>query len=120
VAPRWLLRLADVAGTAPKAPSYNVYLNLPEGASGLDHPHLRAGSISTFGMPEARARDAKHGGLGLTTTFDITDVIAWLRESANGDFDATKLTVHLVPVDVRGELEDGGDVRAGRISIYAG
>lgn len=120
VAPRWFLRVEDVAGKAPKAPAYHVYVNLPEGASGAEHPELRAGSIASFGIPEATDPDAEHGGIGITDTFEITGVVAKLVEGADTQFDPAKVTVHVVPVGLKGELDDGGDVRAGRISVYAG
>jgi tyrosinase len=118
VAPRWFLRVEDIAGTAPKAPAYNVYLNLPEGSS--EDADLKAGSIASFGIPEATDPGAEHGGVGITDTFEITDVVAKLVERADTVFDPAKVTVHVVPVGLRGEVDDGGDVRAGRISIYAG
>jgi tyrosinase len=120
VAPRWFLRVEDVAGSAPKAPAYHVYVNLPDGASGAEHPELRAGTIASFGIPEASDPAAEHGGVGITDTFEITDVVATLVASADAQFDPRKVTVHVVPVGLKGELDDGGDVRAGRISVYAG
>ena len=118
VSPRWFLRVEDIAAAAPKAPAYHLYLNLPEGASGAEHPELRAGSVATFGLREASEPDSEHGGAGLTDTFEITKVIATLTAGA-AEFDATKATVHVVPVGPQGEVDDGGDVQAGRISIYA-
>ena len=73
--PRWFLRVEDVAGTAPKAPMYDVYLNLPGEAAATDRPDLRAGSITSFGLPQASDPEAEHGGIGITQTFDVTDVI---------------------------------------------
>ena len=120
VAPRWYLRVEDVAGSDPKAPSYDVYLNLPEGAAAADHPELRAGSVAAFGIAEATRPDAEHGGLGVTDTFEVTKVVEQLVARDDLEFDPAKVTVHVVPVGLKGPLDDGGDVRAGRISIYAG
>jgi tyrosinase len=117
---RWFLRVEDVAGSAPKAPMYDVYLNLPDSATATDRPDLRAGSITSFGLPQASERAGQHGGVGITQTFDVTDVIAQLIAGDDTTFDPSKVTVHVVPVGLKGEVDDGGDVRAGRISIYAG
>ena len=119
VSPRWYLRVEDIAGSAPKAPAYAIYLDLPEGASPADHPELRAGTVASFGVREASDPASEHGGMGLTDTFEITGVIATIAAGA-ADFDASRVTVHVVPVGAAGELDDGGDVQAGRISIYAG
>lgn len=116
---RWYLRVEDIAGTAPKAPGYAIYLDLPAGAAPGDHPQLRAGTVASFGVPEASDPASEHGGAGLTDTFAITGVIATIAAGA-ADFDASTVTVHVVPVGAAGELDDGGDVQAGRISIYAG
>jgi tyrosinase len=119
VSPRWFLRVEDIAGSAPKAPGYAIYLDLPDGAAPADHPQLRAGIVASFGVPEASDPASEHGGAGLTDTFEITGVIATIAAGA-ADFDASTVTVHVVPVGAAGELDDGGDVQAGRISIYAG
>ncbi len=112
--------MEDVAGDAPKAPAYSVYINLPEGATGTEHPELRVGSIASFGIREASDPDAEHGGVGITDTFEITGVVATLTERDDLVFDPAKVTVHIVPVGLKGPVDDGGDVKAGRISIYAG
>ena len=118
--PRWFLRVEDVAGTAPKAPMYDVYLNLPGDGAATERPDLRAGSITSFGLPQASDPEAEHGGIGITQTFDVTDVVKQLIAGDDTTFDPAKVTVHVVPAGLKGEVQDGGDVRAGRISIYAG
>ena len=50
----------------------------------------------------------------------MTDVVNQLIAGDDTTFDPAKVTVHVVPVGLKGEVDDGGDVRAGRISIYAG
>jgi tyrosinase len=114
---RWFLRVEDVTGEQPAAPAYDIYLNLPESDRASDHPELRVGSIASFGIPEATQRESAHGGIGVTDVFEITGVISALRESER--WDETSVAVTIVPADVTGEVEEGGDVRAGRISIYA-
>lgn len=115
---RWYLRVEDIVGESPAVPVYEVYVNLPEAERTHDHPELRAGAIASFGIPEASQPDAEHGGNGLTDVFDITDLVAELFDGEAWDPDTVKVTV--VPVGLSGEVEEGGDVRAGRISVYAG
>jgi tyrosinase len=115
---RWYLRVEDIVGTSPAVPGYDVFVNLPEGESAADHPELRAGGIASFGIPEASQPDAEHGGNGLTDVFEITELVANLF--GGEDWDPRAITVTVVPVGLSGEAEEGGDVRAGRISVYAG
>ena len=115
---RWYLRVEDIVGKSPAVPGYDLYVNLPEGETADDHPELRAGGIPSFGIPESSQPDAEHGGTGLTDVFDITDLIAELFDREAWDPSAMRVTV--VPVDISGETEEGGDVHAGRISVYTG
>jgi tyrosinase len=114
---RWLLRVEDVTGTNPATPAYEVYLNVPPDERPADHPNRRAGTIASFGIPEASRPDAEHGGVGITDVFDITQVVQTLKDE-DGGIDAIAVTI--VPADLDGEAEDGGDVHAGRVSLYAG
>ena len=59
------LRIEGVTGTAA-APVYEVYLNVPPNESPTEHPELRAGFFSTFGLNEASQRNELHDGTGLT------------------------------------------------------
>ncbi|MDQ3934455.1 MAG: tyrosinase family protein [Actinomycetota bacterium] len=115
---RWYLRVEDIVGARPTVPAYDVYVNVPEGERASDHPELRAGGVASFGIREASQPDSEHGGQGLTDVFDITDLVAELFDGKGWDPSALKVTV--VPASVAGEVEEGGDVRAGRISVYAG
>lgn len=115
---RWYLRVEDIVGESPAVPAYDVFVNLPEGERAADHPRLRAGAIASFGIPEASQPDAEHGGSGLTDVFDITELVAELFDGEAWNPNALQVTV--VPVGVAGEAEEGGDVSAGRISLYAG
>jgi tyrosinase len=104
---RWYLRVEDVRGKRPATPAYDVYLN-----------DRRVGSIASFGISEASQRGGEHGGTGLTDVFDVTDVVAGLHDDQAFDPNGVKVTI--VPAGLTGDAEEGGDVRAGRISIYAG
>lgn len=112
---RWFVRVEDIAGEQPAVPAYSVFVNLPAGASPADHPELRAGTISAFGIREATAAD--NGAPGLTDVFDITAVVDHLRTTG---WDGGALAVTIVPMGLDGEAADGGDVHAGRVSVYAG
>ena len=68
---RVYLRVEGVTGTSA-APLYGVYLNVPEGEDPHDHPELRAGSFSTFGLVETSQTNEQHDAEGLTASFDIT------------------------------------------------
>jgi tyrosinase len=110
---RWYLRVEDIEGRAPAARAYAVYVNLPPGAAVADHPGLRAGVVASFGIREATAAD--NGLRGLSDAFDITEVVA-----QQADWDQATVTVTVVPLDAQGNEVGGGDVRAGRISVYVG
>jgi tyrosinase len=58
---RVFLRVEGVTGTAA-APLYEIYLNVPPGDEPAEHPELRAGAFSTFGLIEASQTDDLHVG----------------------------------------------------------
>ena len=60
---RVFLRVEGVTGTSA-APLYGVYLNVPEGADPREHPELRAGSFSTFGLVETSQTNEQHDAEG--------------------------------------------------------
>ena len=114
------LRIEGITGTAA-APAYHVYVGVPPGDGPGDHPELRAGTFSTFGLAEA----SRHDGTGLTKTVDITAVRDALVQQ--GRWDPTRLTVAFRPVvpgpAVPGELEpEAGrpaNLRAGQVTVLA-
>ncbi len=117
---RVYLKVENVEGSELAASSYAVHVNLPSGADAAAHPERRAGQISMFGVAEASRGDENHGGGGLTFSFDITDVARRLREE--GDWDPDRLRVTFTPLrrDREGgeKRRDGGDVSAGRVSLF--
>ena len=123
---RAYLRVEGITGTEA-APLYSVYVNVPEGDDPADHPELRAGSVSTFGLEESSRTDDSHDGGGLTATFDITalrDRLAtqglWDEEHVDVSFSTHSPTAP-GGVDRRDrDLEVGPDVRARRVAIVAG
>ena len=123
---RAYLRVEGITGTGG-APLYSVYVNVPPGDEPADHPELRAGSVSTFGLEESSRTDDEHDGSGLTATFDITALRD--RLAAEGRWDETQLEVSFSthspepPDGVRRERDlsvEEPDVRARRVAVVAG
>jgi tyrosinase len=124
---RAFLRIEGVTGTTAAA-LYSVYINVPEGESPEDHPELRAGLLSTFGLVETSRTDDQHDGEGLTTTFDITGLRD--RLMADGRWDDARADVRFVtntPAPPGADAADAGgragptaDARARRVAIVAG
>jgi tyrosinase len=123
---RVYLRVEGVTGTR-SAPLYGVYVNVPEGADPREHPRLRAGSFSTFGLAETSQSNDQHDAEGLTAVFDITTVRD--RLVAEDRWDAERVDVSF-STEVPGAVRRGGaatrerdverarpDVRARRIAI---
>ncbi len=92
---RLLLRLEGITGTIA-APAYDVYVNIPDGESPTDYPERRAGTLTTFGVPEASRRTAESAGEGLNSVFDISAVRDALADA--GQWDPANLTVAFVPL----------------------
>jgi tyrosinase len=123
-APRAYLRVEGVTGSSA-APLYGVYVNVPEGEDPHDHPELRAGSFSTFGLLETSRTDAQHDAEGLTAVFDITALRD--RLASEGQWDDARVDVRFsteVPRAVAADsapAEQAGqrrpDVRARRVAV---
>lgn len=125
---RVFLRIEGLRGTAG-APVYEVYVNVPAGDTPSEHPELRAGSLSTFGMVEASQADDQHGGEGKSVAFDITSVRNALRQQ--GRWDPDRLQVSFSPVApapppgvataAEGESREASpaDLYASRIAVIA-
>ena len=92
---RVLLRLEGITGTIA-APAYGIYLNVPPGEPVEQYPERLAGTIATFGVPEASRTDANHDGVGLTKVLDITPVRDALAEA--GQWDPANLNIAFVPL----------------------
>ena len=123
---RAYLRVEGITG-AEAAPLYSVYVNVPEGEDPADHPELRAGSVSTFGLEESSRTDDSHDGGGLTATFDITalrDRLAaeglWDEEHVDVSFSTHSPTAPGGTERRERDLQAGSDVRARRVAIVAG
>jgi tyrosinase len=108
---RVFLNLENIKG-ANDAAVFQVYVNLPPNADPAAHPECLAGAVSLFGAKKASREDAPHGGSGLTSVLDITDIVDALHLN-NQALD--HLNVRFVPRN-RIALED--KVSVGRVSVY--
>jgi tyrosinase len=93
--------------------SYAVYVALPEGANPAEHPENLAGTLSLFGVRRATLADGPQAGNGLTTVFDITNIVDRLHMSQA--LDVEHLPVRFVPSSNTGPQQN---VTVGRVSIY--
>ena len=96
-----------------RAPSYAVYVNLPQGADPGAHEENYAGLLSMFGVAEASRASSEHGGGGLTYVLDITDLVA--RLAAAGTWDPKTIHVSFVLAD---DDKPVSGVTVGRVSVY--
>ncbi len=106
---RWFLRVENITGPRPPAAGYQVALSAPD-------REIVVGNIAAFGIAEASRSDAEHDGSGLTDAFDVSDAVHSLQEQ--GAWDQSTVRVKLTPVSGSGKQAPGGEVTAGRISIY--
>jgi tyrosinase len=108
------LNVENVKGKELAASNYAVHVNLPPGADPTGYQDRHVGQVSMFGVREASESDEEHGGSGLTFSFDITGVVQRLQET--GEWDPERLRVTFTPV--RAGAVEGGDVSAGRVSLF--
>ncbi|WP_102864889.1 MULTISPECIES: tyrosinase family protein [Pseudomonas] len=90
---RVFLNLENIRGNSD-AVLLEVYVNLPADADPAQHPELRAGVLSLFGVSDASRTDHEHGGHGITEVFEITDIIDALH--LGGITSADQLNIRLV------------------------
>jgi tyrosinase len=108
------LKVENVTGKELAAPSYLVHVNLPPEADPTAYEDRRVGQVSMFGVLEASESNEEHSGSGLTFSFDITGVVQRLQET--GEWDPERLRVTFTPM--RAGAEQGGNVSAGRVSLF--
>ena len=92
----------------------DVYINVPEGADPKQHPELHVESVALFGVKNASNKDLPHGGAGLTSVVEITDLVDTLHLTDQLST-TTALHVSLVP---RTALPEDVKVTVDSISIY--
>ena len=112
--PRVTLRLDGVKAQGPTG-NYEVYLN------NTDVDRSTEGEVPHFvGLLSAFGTNHSHGGHlhGISATFDITDVVAYLR--SQGEWDESDVNVTFVPVyrDVEGVEPAIGQVTVDKVSIH--
>jgi len=107
------LRIERVTGTAA-APAYEVYVNVPPGDDPAQHPELRAGLLSTFGLVEASQTNDVHSGSGLTAVLDITAIRDRLAE--DGRWDPARLQITFRPLVLPITPADAATVEAAALA----
>jgi hypothetical protein len=108
---RVFLNIEKLVSNEP-APSYDVYLNVPDGQNPKDHPNLFVGRLPMFGLVESSKKSAISSGSGLHYALDITNLYAHV--STLPDWDPNNLRVSFVPA--RGQAP--ANVTVGRVSLY--
>jgi tyrosinase len=108
---RVFLNIEGLVSKEP-APSYDVYLNVPEGADPKNHPNLFVGRLPMFGLTESSTKSAISAGRGLHYALDITNLYGHV--SALPGWDPARLRVSFVPA--RGKAP--AKVTVGRVSLY--
>lgn len=109
--PRMVLVLEHVRSDA-LAPTYDVYVNVPDAEDPAAHDDCFAGRAALFGIKEASDPGGQHAGAGQTLAFDISEIYERIANAPG--FDASKIRVSFVPVDP----EQGTRVSVGRIGLY--
>jgi tyrosinase len=110
--PRRIFLNIENITSAIDAPSYEVYLNLPQGAEPQKHQGLHVGILALFGVIESSRPDGKHPGNGLTYNLEVTGLFH--RLAAAKDWDAKNLRVSFVPEP----WPIPAKVKVGRVSLY--
>lgn len=120
---RAYLNLENVRGAgAPR--NYEVYVDAPQpptaSATGAGRKPLLAGHLSTFGVRKASSPAGQHGGAGITTVIEISNLIEQLHRERN--WDGAHLEVTFVPSGPKAGQPVGssGPLEVGRVSVYYG
>jgi tyrosinase len=118
------LNIENVTGSVPQA--YEVYVNLPEGASPDQHPELLAGILPMFGLREASRNSESRSGSGLHYVLRVGEIVQSLQ--ARGGWSPGDVRLTFVP-HRRDELEEDEmaesmaaeePIRVGRVSVHVG
>jgi tyrosinase len=100
--------------------TYEIYVNLPEGADAAAYKEHYAGTMPLFGVVHASKKTDQHEGTGLSFSLDITDVANRLKEKNAWDDRNIKLT--FVPRRQGGTagaaVPGHHPIRVGRVSLY--
>ena len=100
--------------------TYEVYVNLPEGADPAEYKEHYAGSMPLFGVMQASRTTERHAANGLGFSLDITQLVNRLKEK--NAWDDGNIRVTFVPRrtgGTAGAAVPGHDpIQVGRISLY--
>lgn len=106
-----ILQLEQVTST-DVAPTYDVFLNVPDGEDPDKHEDRFVARVAMFGIKQASNPHGRHGGGGQNFAFDITPLYHHLSDL--GEIDPKSLRVSFVPVSPLGKPH----VTVGRVSLY--
>jgi tyrosinase len=93
--------------------SFDVYLNVPDGAGEEDAERFYIGTVPTFGLEHASVSSSRHPGNGLRFTFNVTDAVNLLK--TENKWDPAILKVTFRPTKA---LPADAEVQVGRVSLY--
>ena len=100
--------------------TYEVYVNLPEGANPAEYKEHYAGVMPLFGVVQASRESKRHAANGLGFSLDITPLVSRLREK--NAWDDRNLRVTFVPRRTGGTagaaVPGHNPIQVGRISLY--
>jgi tyrosinase len=108
---RVFLNLENIRGANDGA-VFEVYVNLPEGADPAAHPELQAGVVALFGVSKASRADDTHGGNGITSVLEITDIVDRLHLNVRA---LDHLRIAFVPCN---DVRPQDNISVGRVSVY--
>lgn len=109
---RVFLNLENVRGKLDST-ILDVYVNLPDGSDPDQHPELRAGSVSFFGVRAVSTPDGPHQDEGMTFVLEITRVMDRLHIARA--LDPGHLDIRLTPL---APVPEAAQVTIGRISVF--
>jgi tyrosinase len=119
---RAYLNLENVKGAGVPR-NYEVYVDVPElppASAGQARKPLLAGHLSTFGVRKASSPSGQHGGAGITTVIEISQLVEQLHRERN--WDGARLDVFFIPSSPKADslVAKSGQLEVGRISVYYG
>jgi tyrosinase len=119
---RVYLVLQNVRGTRLQQRTFTVHVGLEPGADPSEHPDLRAGKFSTFGVVESSSDSGGESGAGVTITFDISEIVRILEAQGAWDPATLRVTVTPDPPTDPGPLglDDESDLAIGQIGVFYG
>ena|ERR1700722_11439435 len=108
---RVTLHLEQVS-SADTSPTYDIFLNLPDGADPDKSEDHFVARLTMFGIKQASDPNGQHGGGGQNFAFDITDLYFQLDDK--NLISPNNLKVTFVPVNPARSPH----VTVGRVSLY--